>query len=490
MNTENAGQPAAQPSLLRNWLSLTGLIVITGSLFSFFLLFVLDAVSHSANPYIGILTYMVAPAFLSLGLFLTIVGAWRQRRKRGPGALMPRIEIDFSRQRDRRILGGFIAGGLGFLFLSAVGSYRTYNFTESVSFCGKTCHTVMQPELVTYEHGPHARVVCAECHIGPGATWFVRSKLSGTYQVYATAFNKFPRPILTPIRNLRPAQETCEECHWPQKFVGNLDQTFHYYQGDETNTPYTIRLLMKVGGGDPTRGAVGGIHWHSMNVGRKIEYIATDRERQQIPWVRVEDAEGVVKVFREPKFTNDISQFEIRRMDCMDCHNRPAHRYQSPDSAVNLALSLNQIDPAMPWIKTNAVFVLTRKYATANEAREGIATLLAERYPNDPRVRKAIPVVQRIYRDNFFPEMKANWSVYPDNVGHMIWRGCFRCHDGNHKSEDNKRMIQADDCNACHTILAQGKGAELLQLSPGGQTFKHPGGDYDSDCTVCHNGGL
>jgi NapC/NirT cytochrome c family, N-terminal region len=490
MNTETTARPSGQPSLLRNWMSLTGLVIVIGSLFSFFLLFMLDAVAHFSNPYIGILTYLVAPAFLMFGLLLTVVGLLRERRKRGGvGVILTKVQVDLSRPRDRRIMGAFIAGSLFFLFLSAVGSYNTYNFTESVQFCGETCHTVMKPELVTYEHGPHARVACAECHIGPGATWFVRSKLSGTYQVYATAFDKYPRPIPTPIKNLRPAQETCEECHWPKKFVGNLDRTFNYFQSDETNTPYSIRLLIMVGGGDPTHGPVGGIHWH-MTVGNHVEYIATDPERQKIPWVRSTDSQGVVTVFRETAFTNDISQYEIRKMDCMDCHNRPAHRYMSPDGAVNLALSLGEIDRTIPWVKTNAVYALTRDYQSDQEATNGIATLLADRYPNDPRIRQAIPEVQRIYLENFFPEMKAKWSEYPDNVGHMIWTGCFRCHDGKHRTEDGTRTIKANDCNACHTILAQGKGAQLQELSPGGQEFKHPGGDYDLTCNECHDGTL
>jgi len=504
MNTENLPDAVRRPSLFRNWMSLTGLVIVIGSLFSFFLLFMLDAVARISNPYIGILTYLVAPGFLILGLLLTVIGLLRERHKRGGAAgLLSAVQVDLSRPRDRRFMGTFIAGSLFFLFLSAVGSYNTYNFTESVQFCGETCHTVMKPELVTYEHGPHAKVACAECHIGPGATWFVRSKLSGTYQVYATAFDKYPRPIPTPIKNLRPAQETCEECHWPNKFVGNLDRTFTYFQDDATNTPFSIRLLIKVGGGDPTHGPVGGIHWH-MTVGNTVEYIAAkeekgvwvpDETRQHLPWVRVTDSLGIQTIFRETRFTNDISRFEVRKMDCMDCHNRPAHRYMSPDSAVNLALSLGAtnsygIDSTLPWIKTNAVFALTRNYKTDTEARDGIATALAERYPNNPSILKAIPVVQQIYKDNFFPEMKAEWSDYPDNIGHMIWPGCFRCHDGNHKTEDGKRTIKANDCNACHTILAQGSGAELLQLSPGGQQFKHPGGDYDLSCNECHNGGL
>jgi hypothetical protein len=226
-----------------------------------------------------------------------------------------------------------------------------------------------------------------------------------------------------------------------------------------------------------------------MVVGNKVEYIATDEARQKIPWVRITDSQGVVTVYRVPRFTNDISGYEIRIMDCMDCHNRPSHRYVPPDKAVNLAMELGQIDRTIPWIKTNAVYVLTRKYRSDTEARDGIATALAQRYPNDSRVRDVIPVLQQIYRDNFFPEMKANWSVYPDNIGHMLWPGCFRCHDGTHKTEDG-RTIKANDCNACHTILAQGSGAELQQLTPGGQPFKHVGGDYDLSCSDCHTGGL
>jgi len=498
MNTEQIEKSPHRPSLLRNWISLTGLVVVIGSLFSFFLLFMLDATARYSDPYLGILTYVIAPGFLITGLFLTVVGVLRERRKRGGAVgLFPVVQVDLSRPGDRRKMAIFLTGSVGFLFLSAVGSYHTYNFSESVQFCGATCHTVMKPELVTYLHGPHARVACAECHIGSGATWFVRSKLSGTYQLYATAFDKYPRPIPTPIRNLRPAQDTCEECHWPKKFFGNLDRTFTYFQGDASNTMFSVRLLIKVGGSDPTHGPVGGIHAH-MTVGNKVEYVAAklekgawipDETRQSIPWVRTTDSEGVVTVYRQSKFTNDISQYEIRKMDCMDCHNRPAHRYKSPDAAVNLALALQQIDPGLPWIKTNAVYALTRKYQTGEEARDGIATFLADRYPNDSRIHQAIPVVQRIYKDNFFPEMKASWSQYPDNVGHMLWPGCFRCHDGKHKSEVGAKTIKANDCNSCHIILAQGSGDELLQLSSAGHTFKHPGGDYDLSCSECHTGG-
>ncbi len=491
MSAEPTPEKTPRFGIFRNWLSLTGIVLAAGSFFSFLLLFVVDSLAHFANPYIGVLTYLVVPAFLFLGIILCAGGIlWRRWRRKRAHEVVPRFQIDLGRQRDRRLLGYFLAGSLLFLLLSAVLSYHTYHYTESVPFCGQACHTVMKPELVTYSHGPHARVACVECHIGPGATWFVKSKLSGTYQVYAVAFNKYPRPVPTPIRNLRPAQETCEQCHWPKKFVGNLDRTYHYFLGDETNTPFTVRLTMKVGGGDPTHGPVGGIHWH-MNVGNKVEYLATDEARQKIPWVRVIDREqGVVSEYRVRGFTNDPAAYTIRTMDCMDCHNRPAHMYESPDDAMNLAISLRPEFRELPWLKTNALYALTRPYTNETQALQNIATILADRYRGDLRVRPVIDAVQQIYTNNFFPEMKASWDKYPNNIGHKDWQGCFRCHDGKHMTADGKRSIKASDCNTCHTILAQGNGAELDQLSPNGQKFKHPGDEVDGACNDCHNGGL
>ncbi len=230
---------------------------MASSVFAFLLLFFLDAIVYSSNPYVGILTFLVAPAFLVAGLVIFLFGAWRWRRQlaKANGSAPPLyINIDLSRAHDRRKLAFFVPASVGFLLLTAMGSYHTYHFTESVEFCGESCHTVMAPELISYRHSPHARVACAECHIGEGAEWYVRSKLSGTYQVYATLAHKYPTPIPAPVKNLRPAQETCEQCHWPKKFVGNLDRTISYYLPDQSNTLYSIRLLLNVGGGDPTHG--------------------------------------------------------------------------------------------------------------------------------------------------------------------------------------------------------------------------------------------
>ena len=487
--------PRDPPSYFKNWLSLTGAISALGSLFAFTFLVAIDSFSRDTNPYLGILTYLVAPAFLILGLVLILAGWWLRRRLAGrqtEGSPPPVLAIDLSRPRDRRILLVFTSGAVLFLLLTAFGSYQTYHFTESVSFCGQTCHGVMQPEFTTYQHGSHARVSCAECHIGSGASWYVKSKISGAYQVYATTFNKYERPIPTPIKSLRPAQETCERCHWPEKFTGNLDRTYVHYLSDKKNTPFTVRLSLRVGGGQPGEGFFGGIHWH-MNVANRVEYFASDPQRQTIPWVRITStATGEVRVFRAKDFSGDPPPGAIRVMDCMDCHNRPAHAYQTANQAVETGMALGKISPALPAIKKTAVEAITAKYATSTQAFEGIAVALRKKYGTAEEVAPAIAAVQRIYHEDFFPQMKADWRSYPSNIGHKDWPGCFRCHDDKHRTGDGNVAIRASDCTACHTILAQGRGDELTRLAPQGMEFKHPGGELDPDllCSDCHNGGI
>jgi hypothetical protein len=102
-----------------------------------------------------------------------------------------------------------------------------------------------------------------------------------------------------------------------------------------------------------------------------------------------------------------------------------------------------------------------------------------------------IAAVQEIYAKTIYPERKADWRVYPNNIGHKDWAGCFRCHDDKHKTADGQ-TVRASDCTSCHTIIAQGKGPELASISPTGLEFVHPGGEMDEEltCADCHNGGI
>jgi len=488
--------------LTRNPISIIGLAVAVVALGNVLFLFFIDLTSPHPSPYVGILAYMVAPAFLIAGLGLVLFGAfyYRQRRLTSTGAAS-HFRLDFSDPSQRGVAAFFLGFVVIFVGLSVVGSYKAYNFTDSVSFCGQLCHSVMAPEFTAYQQSPHARVACVDCHVGAGATWYVKSKLSGARQVFKTALNTFPRPIPTPVHNLRPAADTCETCHWPKKFYGAQLKVFNHFASDEHNTPRQIRLLISTGGGDPATGEPEGIHWH-MNIANEIHYIATDDERQTIAYVSAKDPQGRVTEYfnKDSKLTKaQVASMPTRRMDCIDCHNRPTHIYVPPDVSVDRSLAAHRYDIALPFIKQQAVAALTGKYATAEEATQGIAKSIEgfyeTKYPdlaknNQPEIRSAIEETQRIYNLTMFPEMHVDWRTHPNNIGHLYSNGCFRCHDGNHVSAEGK--VIPKECNACHTVLSQSENKVAVETNPPGQ-FKHPVdlGDLTAvNCSDCHTGGV
>ena len=490
--SQNLNSP--KTSLIRNWISLTGAILATSSFFAFLLLFSLDFFAQHANPYMGILAYAVSPAFLFLGLFLVGLGYLIQRRQdRKSAAVGPlTIRIDLSRPIHRKIFGIFVVGSVVFLLITAVGSYQTYHYTESVQFCGQACHVPMEPEFVTSQHSTHARVDCVECHVGSGAGAYLKTKISGMRQLYHVIRQDFRRPIRVSIGKLRPARETCEQCHWPQKFTSGYEKTFHHYLSDEKNTQFSVRMLVNVGGGNAQRGPVGGIHWH-ISSGNKIEYGAVDDDQRTIPWVKLTDPNGVVTEYVNPEFKGDVAKLEKRTMDCLDCHNRPSHNFLSPNEAVDISMESGRLDPNVPWLKSKVVDALVQPYSTQAEALKKIDEALRKIYAGNPKVDAIILETQAIYKANFFPEMKADWRSDPDHLSHKQWDGCFRCHDGKHKivnskTPDDKTVIKAD-CKACHLILAQGDNTQMDKLNAKGFDFVHIDSEYgEFSCTECHTG--
>ncbi len=496
--------PPVSKGLIKNPISLIGIAFASVAFANIVFLVIIDLLANHPSPYVGILAYMVAPAFLVVGLLLIPLGMmWeRRRRLRAVGAPFHFARLDLNNPAQRSTVAFVLSFVVAFSLISAVGSYKAYEFTDSIDFCGQLCHTVMHPEFVAYQASPHARVACVDCHVGSGASWYVKSKLSGMRQVYYTAMGTYPRPIPTPVQNLRPAQQTCEQCHWPKKFWGAQLKTFTHYGDDEQNTPRVIRLLIKTGGGDPTLGQAGeGIHWH-MNIANKITYFATDEQRQTIPWVRMEDRYGHVTEYitkDNPPAQAQIDKAAKRRMDCIDCHNRPTHIYVAPDLSVDRSLAGHSIDATLPYIRKEGVEVLTADYKTTDEAKQKIADSInkfyQEKYPQiasakADSVKGAIVELQRIYSTTFFPYMRVNWRTHPNNIGHLYFPGCFRCHDGNHVSKDGK--VISKDCNSCHTVLEQQESGTQVAALPT-QTFKHPvdiGDLTQVNCSDCHNGGV
>ncbi len=495
------------PRLVHNRVSYLGLAVAAIAFIVFVLLFALQALFATGRaPYAGLVTFVLVPGILTLGLLLVPAGMgieWKRRRQEGAQPLPPFPIIDMNNSRHRNAALVFVSGSIIVLFLFTLSGYQAYHFTESVTFCGTLCHTVMKPEYTTYRSSPHARVDCVACHVGPGATWFVRSKISGIPQIFAVLAESYQRPIPTPVHNLRPAQHTCEQCHWPEAFYGGQQKKIVHFLPDEANTRWEINLLIKTGGGSPETSLTEGIHWH-MNISNLIEYIAADEKRQNILWVRMTNVKSgkTTEYFTEkPLAPAEIAKANVRTMDCMDCHNRPSHIFRPPNYSVNLSLAYNRMDPSLPFLKRTAIQLLANPYdseeSALREIETGMRKFYSENYPQlakakEPSISAAIAETQNIFRQNIFPTMKVRWDTHPDNLGHLNFLGCDRCHDGKHKTAGGVAITTT--CNACHLILSQGAvGKSKPSMSPEGLDFQHPVdiGDAwkETLCSECHTGG-
>ncbi|MBE0566041.1 MAG: NapC/NirT family cytochrome c [Krumholzibacteria bacterium] len=500
---QDAGPRRRFPSSFYNTITLAGTALAAISLGLILFLMALEALSHEHKPYMGIIAFVILPGFLVVGLVVAAIGVLRQQRRRKLGLpstdRLPRIDLNDPAQLRASVLVG--TGGVLFLLLTGFGSFKAYEYTDSDQFCGTVCHEVMKPEYTAYQASPHARVGCVECHIGPGAEWFVRSKLSGAYQVYSVMFDKFSRPIETPIKNLRPSRDTCEQCHWPAHFAGEKMVIHDYFASEEGNDHWRLQLLMRIGGGGAGIAPAHGSHWH-MAEEVEVTYVSTDDKREDIPWVRLRLADGTEKIYRDTEADFDeatLPDHVLRTMDCIDCHNRPTHHYNPPSRLVNTALQNGVIAADLPGIKGLLVGLMEADYATEDEALAaidaGVRGHYLDAYPELAAGRgadldKAVAAAQHLFKTNIFPEMRVSWRHFPDHIGHLTTDGCFRCHDGNHTTDEGETIRR--DCNLCHTIVSQERISGDLVESLAGVEYQHPediGDDWKVlNCSECHGG--
>jgi hypothetical protein len=451
-----------------NWVTLAGAALTTSSAFVLIWFWFMEFTSRAqqVNPYLGILLFIILPSFFLVGLAMIPLGIYRvQRKARLAGeAPLPLKAVDFKQPGVRHLLT--VVGILTFINVSILGTagMKGVEYMDSNQFCGLTCHTVMSPEYTAFLDSPHSRVGCAQCHIGHGAPALVRAKISGARQLFAVAFGTYSRPIPSPVEHLRPARETCEQCHWPQKFTDNKLIIRTKYAEDEANTASTSVLLLKIGG--HTANGTTGIHGRHLDAMERISYLTTDARRQEIPKVTYRDDQGQLVDYVSDDFKKlskeKLDKAVTRQMDCVDCHNRPTHTFQLPDRALDKALASGRMSTELPFLKKKALELLKVDYPDQKTAAAKIPVDLAEYYRTTyPEIYKqkrgqvdtAGEVVKSIYLHNVFPEMKLTWGTHPNNIGHEDSVGCFRCHDGAHTSADG-RTIKAD-CDTCHILLAQ-----------------------------------
>ena len=452
-------------ALSNNTISLIGVVLTTSSAVTLIAFWIYDFILPGPpHPYVGILLFLLLPAFFIVGLVLIPIGILLHRRKLPAAGELPETPPPEGLQKSRVRRTLLFVGGATFLniLIFTFASYKGVAYMDSTTFCGQTCHTVMSPEFSAYQNSAHSHVECVECHIGPGAGWFVRAKVSGLRQVVALTFNTYSRPIPSPVKQLRPARDTCEHCHWPQRFSGDKLIVKTNYKDDEKNTPLTTALMMKIGG--RTSSGPLGIHGRHVDDGSRIRYISTDEHRQVIPVVYYTDDKGITReyVSTDVKVSKqELEKGEQRVMDCIDCHNRPTHAFELPENAVDLRMSRGLISPELPFIRKKAVELLKANYPDRESAQrqivDGIASYYRSTYPeidNSKRalVEQAADNIAKIYLRNVFPEMNVTWGVHPNNLGHNDFPGCFRCHDGSHMTSDGQTI--SNDCTVCHNLLA------------------------------------
>ncbi len=446
--------------LCANPISMTGVAITSATGFTMVGAWILASMqSAPTNPYLGIVLFLVLPGAFVFGLVLIPVGMWFKRRKnRREGLLEPApLNLDLSTPSVRNGILGIAALTLVNIALVGTATAKGTAFLDSNAFCGTACHTVMQPEYTAFLGSPHERVGCSKCHIGPGADWFVKSKLSGLRQVWGVATNRFRRPVPSPVHDLRPARETCEQCHWPQKFHDDKLRVIDRFQDDAQSTPSTHVLMLKVGGQSK------GIHGRHLDDRERITYISHDPRREKIDKVIYRNDRGeTVEYFAEGY--KDTPGGEARQMDCVDCHNRPTHAFDLPERAVDKALASGKLSRELPYARKWGIEVIQGTYASHQQAEVGIPEALsakyAREYPEVAAQQKGLILKQgqalvALYKRNVFPEMKVKWGTHPNHIGHEDSPGCFRCHDGEHKAKDGRAI--SSDCSSCHNLLAQGE---------------------------------
>lgn len=443
------------PDLARNPISWAGGTVATTAALLFVVLFLLDSLGYLTNPYIGLLLFVAVPAAFVIGLLLIPLGIWwaRRRSRQQPGLSYWPV-IDFSNPSHRRMVSAIFLLTIVNVVIVSLAAYGGAHYMESTAFCGRVCHTPMEPQYVASQDAAHSRVACVSCHVGGGAGNFIRAKAAGTRQLWQVATGSYPRPIPSPVHDMVPARETCEQCHWAEKQHGDRQRAIYEYADDEANTGTVTTFLVHVGGGSAKLGVASGIHWH-MNIANRIDYVATDARRENIPYVKLTAPDGrVTEYVKDGTDGQPPPSGEWRRMDCIDCHNQPAHAFTAtPQRAVDNAIAAGLIPRSLPFVRREAVAAVSEEHHGRQAAMDAIAARLRNFYasrPADPQlVEQAIGGAQHVYARNVFPVMNVTWGTYPNHLGHVDTPGCFRCHDDEHRSKDGRVIRQ--DCVLCHT---------------------------------------
>ncbi len=432
-----------------NPLTLIGASITTASAITWWTFWIMDLINNALNnPYLGLIFFFLLPILFVFGLIMVALGAYLRRDKLRKAGQVPTVypTLDLNNPVFRHGALIVLIATMANLVIVGTSTYEGVTYMDSAQFCGKSCH-VMQPQWVAYQHSPHSHVACVECHVGPGFNSYVRAKMQGTKQLYEVAFHDYPRPITVPLNALRPAREACEHCHNPRRFTGDKLVIINTFGDDEKNTEATTVLVLHLNL----------IHREHLN---HFVYTATDDTLQKIIAVNMPNPKGGETQFIDSSWKGPIKGV-TRVMDCMDCHNQATHIFRTPEQALDLAMAHGSPSPSLPYVHKEGMALIQRNYSSQAEAGQKITAALYKYYQTNyptlwvsqrATVEQAAKSLVAVYDQNVFPDMKVTWGTYPDNIGHMNYPGCFRCHDGSHVTKSGQSI--PNDCTTCHNILA------------------------------------
>ncbi len=432
-----------------NWISRAGLFLVLSSM----VLWIFLTGASAASGYLGILQFVALPATFFAGLFLIPIGISLQKRREAPDHHLHLPEkVELSNPRVRRFLVFVASATFVNLVIGGALTYQTVHYMESNNFCGTACH-VMDPEHRAFQAGSHSQVKCVDCHVGEGAGNFIRAKLNGTRQLYQMISGGYARPIPSPPHALKPASETCENCHARNHDYG--DRLWRRTQYNDAGEKLETALMMKLGGAEGK-----GIHGAHMGKGLSIEYQAADHKREKILALKVTRGGATDDYATDDFSSGKVKAVFARKMDCLDCHNRPAHEFQSPDRAVDKMMADGKLPQTLPLFRKAALETLRADYPAGRAAEAIPEKLLAFYKANKPELhdarqaelRQAAGVLSALYQRNVFPAMSIAWGTYPQHIGHTDSPGCFRCHAEDMKAKTPGKVITTD-CESCHKVI-------------------------------------
>lgn len=408
-----------------------------------------------------------------------------------------------------------LASLAGFAVLFAVmgaAGIASWEYSNSDSFCTNACHEVHPENAFAHHASQHASVQCVECHVGRISVFPAMVEKAGHVSHAWAKFVGYDRPLTAP--SLPAASDSCEGCHTSTPHRHNSLRVKHHFASDEKNSESKTTLVIRAVGRPFKGGESRGIAEHTHT---RVSFIATDAQRQSIPWVEASHQDGTVVTYQDPKAALDadaITAADKRIMECIDCHNLVGHPVRSPDDLVDTALADGILDPSFPYMKARVVELLKQPFEDRDEAM-ALLKQAGERYRHDyPNLAEEYPEAWE-RRDDFlkqrqeqmagmllrnqFSAADLSWRSFPDRSEHRNSPGCFRCHSGRHQSDDGK-LIPVN-CTSCHSIpvvtTRDRIGGLILDLTDMERPDSHQEQDFvfqhyelsesdDADCEGCH----